>query len=220
MKSGKLKKIFDEEKLMIKKEMICKTGAVLFAAAFMMMIFTGCSPHNTTDHSADNVANSAVSNDPGAQNNVDGPNDDATISAETGCPFSDLTWASTTDDMIAAEGDDHESYDSIYKGMTYTYPKTYLENEGIIKYMFDGDGKLCNISWSYAGETADDVLKVYRVVCDDTEKLHGEGTDDNGVGNYCRMWKREEGTIMVNAVITNDSTVMQIAYMSAEVSHQ
>ena len=141
-------------------------------------------------------------------------------SAKMNCPYTDLSWNASVDDMTASEGANYETYDSIYKGMTYTYPKTYLDKEGIIKYMYDAEGNLCNISWSYAGDTADDVLKVFRAVCDDTEDLHGEGTDDNGVGNYCMVWKREEGTIMVNAVITNDTRVMQVAYMSADVSHQ
>lgn len=224
---------------MIKKSMICRSAAVIFTGVFLLGNLAGCGLDKGVQAASDSAVqteqNDAVKTDQNNDIQVDENNDIQTgensttqkdknengnTEIETGCPYSELNWASNVDDMIALEGDKYETYDSIYKGMTYTYPKAYLEKEGIIKYMYDGDGKLCNISWSYAGDTADDVLKVYRAVCDDTEKLHGGGSDDNGVGNYCMMWKRDEGTIMVNAVITNDTTVMQIAYMSAEVSHQ
>ena len=51
-------------------------------------------------------------------------------------------------------------------------------------------------------------------------KLHGESRNEDGVGNYCEIWSSNGGTVMANAVITNDTKVMQIAYMSAEVSKQ
>ncbi len=133
-------------------------------------------------------------------------------------PFTELSWNASVDDMVKAEGDGYETYDSIYQGTTYTYSKKYLEKEGQIKYMYDGNGKLCNVSWSYTGETPDSVMTVYRDVCKDTEKIHGKSTSDDGVGNYGQVWNTAGGTVMANAVITNDVRVMQIAYMSKEVS--
>ncbi|MBQ3792927.1 MAG: hypothetical protein IIU45_05500 [Lachnospiraceae bacterium] len=136
------------------------------------------------------------------------------------CPYTSLTWDATVEDMIALEGEDYETYDSIYKGMTYTYPKEYLGHTGMIKYMYDADGRLCNMSWSYTGETADDLKAVYDGVCQDATTLYGEGETDDGVGNLCKMWVETEETIMANAVITDDTKVMQIAYMRADVSKQ
>ncbi len=135
-------------------------------------------------------------------------------------PFTELSWDASVDDMVKAEGDQYETYDSIYQGTTYTYSKTYLEKDGMIKYMYDGDGKLCNVSWSYTGDTPDSVMTVYRDVCKDTEKIHGKSTSDDGVGNYGQVWNTAGGTVMANAVITNDVRVMQIAYMSEAVSKQ
>lgn len=134
------------------------------------------------------------------------------------CPFTELVWDSTTDDMIALEGDGFDTYESIYKGMTYTYPKEYLGKAGMIKYMYDADGKLCNVSWSYTGEAEEELMDVYRAVCDEAAKLHGRSTNDDGVGNYCETWITDGGTVMANAVVTNDTKVMQIAYMNPEVS--
>ena len=139
---------------------------------------------------------------------------------DIGCPFTELSWDASYEDMIGLEGEEYETYDSIYKGLTYTYPKEYLGKPGMIKYMYDADGKLCNVSWAYTGNDAEEVLTVYRAVCDDTVERHGQSTSDDGIGNYCEMWVSEGGTVMANAVITNDTTVMQIAYMSADVSKQ
>ena len=136
------------------------------------------------------------------------------------CPFTDMSWEATPDDMIALEGNEYDTYDSIYKGLTYTYPKDYLGNAGMIKYMYDGSGKLCNVSWSYTGEDEESVMNVYNAVVEEMKKLHGESKNDDGVGNYCEMWVSDGGTVMANAVVTNDAKVMQIAYMSAEVSKQ
>ena len=86
--------------------------------------------------------------------------------------------------------------------------------------MYDDAGKLCNVSWSYTGNDADEVLTVYRAVCDDTVSKRGPSTSSDGIGNYCEIWASESGTVMANAVITNDTRVMQIAYMSADVSKQ
>ncbi len=136
------------------------------------------------------------------------------------CPFTEMSWVSSADDMIEAEGDRYDTYDSIYKGITYTYPKEYLGNAGMIKYMYDDSGKLCNVSWSYTGETDESVMNVYNAVVEEMRSLHGESRNDDGIGNYCEMWISDGGTVMANAVITNDTKVMQIAYMSPEVSKQ
>lgn len=144
----------------------------------------------------------------------------AAEAAPINCPYTKLSWEATADDMIALEGEAYETYDSIYKGITYTYPKEYLGNTGMIKYMYDDAGRLCNVSWSYTGEDEDEVMAVYKSVVEDMTKLHGESINDDGVGNYCESWVSDGGTVMANAVITNDTKVMQIAYMSADVSRQ
>lgn len=138
----------------------------------------------------------------------------------TNCPFSELGWDSTTEDMISLEGEGYDTYDSIYKGITYTYPRNYLDFPGMVKYMYDDNEILCNISWSYTGGSAEDISKTYDAVCSDMEKSFGKGNDDDGVGNRSRIWVTDSGTIMVSSVTTNDTNVMQIAFMRKEVSKQ
>ena len=138
----------------------------------------------------------------------------------SGCPFSTLTWDATVDDMTLLEGEKYETYDSIYHGLTYTYQKDFLGYTGMVKYMYDADGRLCNMSWAYTGTDAEDVAKVYEDVCADAATRFGEGIADDGVGNRGQTWVTKAETIMVNAVMTNDTNVMQIAFMRADVSKQ
>ena len=141
-------------------------------------------------------------------------------SAKINCPFTDLSWEDAVEEMIALEGDGYDTYDSIYHGLTYTYPKEYLGKGGMIKYMYDDTGRLCNVSWSYTGVDAEELMTVYHAVVDEMTKLHGKSKNDDGVGNFGETWITDKGTVMANAVVTNDTKVMQIAYMSPEVSKQ
>ena len=63
-------------------------------------------------------------------------------------PFSDSTWEYTAEDVLAYEGSSPETYDSVYGGICYTYPKTYQEHQGTIKYMFDDKERLMCIAWA------------------------------------------------------------------------
>ena len=145
---------------------------------------------------------------------------DASGKRETLCPFTPLTFDSTVENMVEIEGEDYETYNSIYNGMTYTYHKKYLDKDGIIKYMYDDRGKLCNISWAYSDEGAGEVISVYRIICDEVETFRGESVEQDGIGNFTEMWVCDDTTIIVSAVVTDDTKVMQIAYMSPEVSKQ
>ena len=77
--------------------------------------------------------------------------------AAAGCPFSDLEWGSNVKDMEAAEGTEHETYDSVYGGTTYTYAKEYQGLTGTVKYMFDENEKLASIAWAYGSDDADEL---------------------------------------------------------------
>lgn len=134
------------------------------------------------------------------------------------CPYTDLTWKSSVDDMIAAEGEEFETYASVYKGLTYTYPKTYQTKEGNVKYMFDDKGVLCNVAWTYEGDSKEDVMETYDIFVSAVTASRGEGENHDGVNTYGRVWKTDEGSIIVSAVTTTGANYMQIAYMSKEVS--
>lgn len=134
------------------------------------------------------------------------------------CFLTDLTWESSVDDMIAAEGEEFDSYASVYNGLTYIYPKTYQTKDGDIKYMFDDKGKLCNVAWSYEGETGDDVLEIYNQIVSSVMAERGEGENHDGVNTYGRVWKTDNGSIVISAVTTTGANFLQLSFMSKEVS--
>ena len=64
------------------------------------------------------------------------------ITALTGCkkqpqavksPFTEMTWENSVEDVIAEEGDDYTTYESIYNGTTYEFAKNYLDQDGTVK---------------------------------------------------------------------------------------
>ena len=67
------------------------------------------------------------------------------------CPFSQLNWNSSIREVVAVEGEEHGSYDSVYGGVCYTYPREFEERMGTVKYMFDGDGYSAEHQTNYGG---------------------------------------------------------------------
>lgn len=53
------------------------------------------------------------------------------------CPFTEITWENTLDEVLALEGEPLDSYPSTYSGTTYTFSKDFHDMSGTIKYMFD-----------------------------------------------------------------------------------
>ena len=58
------------------------------------------------------------------------------------CPFTEITWENTLDEVLALEGEPLDSYPSTYSGTTYTFSKDFHDMSGTIKYMFDDNEKM------------------------------------------------------------------------------
>ena len=135
------------------------------------------------------------------------------------CPFTDLGWNSTVDDMLSAEGDDYSTYDSLYGGLCYTYPKDYVGLSGTVKYMFNEENKLMSVAWAYSAENADEIASLYETVSTSIIAENGEsGYDVSGVGNYGGVWYRESGDIILTTMITSENKALQYAYLHPLVS--
>lgn len=133
------------------------------------------------------------------------------------CPFSDLKWASSVKDMEKAEGTDHETYDSVYGGTTYTYDKEYQGVSGTVKYMFDEDEKLASIAWAYGSENADELYQLYEAIHADVVAAHGEsGYTTEKETNYGDVWYLEDGNIIISTMVTDSQKALQFAYLSPE----
>lgn len=135
--------------------------------------------------------------------------------------FSELSWESDISQMTEVEGENYETYPSVYdayNASTYVYPKNYLDKAGTIKYMFDKDDNLCNIAWAFESDSEDEAKEVYQQICSDINSKHGEGTISDGVNNYGQVWKLESGNIIASMIITTDIKIVQVAYLSPAVS--
>lgn len=159
---------------------------------------------------------------------------------EAECPFTTIKWGATLDDITKLEGDYLETYDSSYKGTTYTYNKKFGDLDGIIKYMFDDKDKLVGMAWTYVSEDAKDVESVYEKIHTDAEELLGESGYDFGkeelnkklqdneeelnasgmTSTMTDVWYREEGNVTMNAVITEDVKAVQYTFLHPDVSQE
>lgn len=156
-----------------------------------------------------------------------GAPEDASVSPEHSedsvAPFTDLSWSASTEDMIAAEGRDYETYPSVYNGTTYTYPKQYLGKDGTVKYMFDENGALMSAAWAFSSENIGVLQDLYNEINASVNASFGESgynaDGTNSVGNYGNVWYLEQGDIVLSTMITSEAKALQYAYLHPSVSN-
>ena len=149
-----------------------------------------------------------------------GSGSDETIPA-LNCPFTEMNWDSTTEDILAAEGADYAAYDSVYGGICYTYPKAFEGHAGTVKYMFNENDELMCVAWAYNGtDDEESLFSLYDIINDSVIDMYGEsGYDGNGVGNYGNVWYLESGDIVLTTMLTSDNKALQYAYLHPSVSN-
>ena len=135
------------------------------------------------------------------------------------CPFSELKWSSSVKDMEKIEGSDYETYDSVYGGTTYTYPKEFKGSAGTVKYMFDAKKQLAGIAWAYGSEDSDELYGLYEDIHSDLVDTYGDsGYNTDKETNYGDVWYREDGNIIISTMVTDSQKALQFAYVSPEQS--
>lgn len=135
------------------------------------------------------------------------------------CPFSELKWSSSVKDMEKIEGSDYETYDSVYGGTTYTYPKEFKGSTGTVKYMFDAKKQLAGIAWAYGSEDTDELYGLYEDIHSDLVDTYGDsGYNTDKETNYGDVWYREDGNIIISTMVTDSQKALQFAYVSPEQS--
>lgn len=131
------------------------------------------------------------------------------------CPFTDIGWETTEDELISAEGEYLSTYDSTYGGLTYTYEGSYMERTGTIKYMYDEKGVLMSVAWAYSATDDATLLELYNEIHGILEDEYGKSeyntTEDT---NYGDVWKMKEGHIILSVMNTDSNKALQIAYVN------
>ena len=137
------------------------------------------------------------------------------------CPFTEITWENTLEDVQALEGELLDSYYSSYKGTTYVYEKEYLGLSGTIKYMFDDKENLKSMAWLYLPESDEDLEEVYANLCDQTNKLYGESGFDSDMSTAKgEVWYLEGGNILIGVMSTGVNEAIQYQFFHPEVSSE
>lgn len=138
------------------------------------------------------------------------------------CPFTEIGWDATADEAAAAEGSDTLStYDSVYGGICYTYPKEYNGLMGTIKYMFDAEERLMCVAWAYGCDNADELFALYESINDSVNEKYGEsGYAADHPGNYGNVWYLDTGDIVLTTMITTENKALQYAYLHPAVSNK
>ncbi len=145
---------------------------------------------------------------------------------EMKCPFTTITWNSTLEDIIALEGECKESYDSVYGGTTYTYPKEYDELDGTIKYMFDDKEMLVCMSWLYESNDSEDLKAMYDKIHSETEDVLGESGYQFNSDKFAAManpndvWYLESGNVILTMVDTSEVKALQYTFLHPDVSSE
>lgn len=134
-------------------------------------------------------------------------------------PFSEASWQYTLEDVLSYEGEGYTTYDSVYGGTCYTYPKIYQERQGTIKYMFDGEERLMCVAWTCAADEEQELYDFYSQIEESVDAITNEDKPDPDKPlTSGRVWYREEGNIILSLMITSDLKVLQYGYLHPDVS--
>ncbi len=137
------------------------------------------------------------------------------------CPFTEMSWESTVDDVIALEGDDHTTYDSVYGGTCYTYPKEHEGLTGTVKYMFDDKNRLMCVAWACGFDNTEELQNLYDSISADVNGRFGESSyNADNPGNFGNVWYLDSGDIVLSTMITSENKALQYAYLHPLVSNK
>lgn len=131
------------------------------------------------------------------------------------CPFTDLGWDATTEELFEKEGPCEEPYNSTYGGLVYTYPSSYMGYDGTIKYMFDENNILMNVAFAYSSEEPGNIKEFYDRLSSGIEEEYGKSSYDTDTPtNYGKVWELNEGHIILSVLLTDSNKALQIAYVN------
>lgn len=137
------------------------------------------------------------------------------------CPFTEMSWESTAEDITSSEGTDYTTYDSVYGGTCYTYPKEYEGLAGTVKYMFDQEDRLMCMAWACSFDDAQELQNVYDTISAGVNDRFGESSyQADHPGNSGNVWYLESGDIVLSTMVTSENKALQYAYLHPLVSNK
>lgn len=135
---------------------------------------------------------------------------------EVTCPFTEIKWENTVEDIFALEGENYEEGESLYYGDSYVYPKEYKGYNGTIQYMFDEKDKLACMVWLYSSESGDEISDLYKEITEELTAEYGEGGLDSAFASQVggNVWYLDGGNIILMASLVDEYKAVQFSYVS------
>lgn len=135
---------------------------------------------------------------------------------EVVCPFTEIKWENTVEDIFALEGENYEEGESLYYGDSYVYPKEYKGYNGTIQYMFDEKDKLACMVWLYSSESHDEVFGLYEEITKELTDEYGEGGLDSAFASQVggNVWYLDGGNIILMASLVDEYKAVQFSFVS------
>ncbi len=134
-------------------------------------------------------------------------------------PFSAASWDASPDESASLEGSAAVTYDSVYGGICYTYPHTYENLPGTIKYMFDDKEQLLCIAWTYTSDNEEELYDIYRSIEESVEaQTAKEAQTTDKTSNTGHVWYRKDGNIIVSLMITSNLKALQYSFLHPDIS--
>lgn len=138
------------------------------------------------------------------------------------CPFTEITWENTLDEVLALEGEPLDSYPSTYSGTTYTFSKDFHDMSGTIKYMFDDNDRLMKYGVDYIFQSQKMIWKMFikPFVTKLPRRMAESGFDSDMGTAKGNVWYLESGNIIVGVMSTGVNEAVQYQFLHPDVSNE
>lgn len=135
------------------------------------------------------------------------------------CPFTNITWENTLEEIQAESGELLETRDSIYDGSSYLYEKEYLGYDGTVYYIFDDKEKLVSMAWGYSTDSSEELDALHKKLTAEIEDTFGECDYTPQVG-YGSVWYTDGGNVVLFTIDTEEYKTIQVNYVHPDVAEE
>lgn len=134
------------------------------------------------------------------------------------CPFTEITWDNTLEEIKASSGELIETKDSLYDGKSYLFSKEYKGQDGTVYYIFDDTEKLVSMAWGCTPDSSEQLGELY-------DELHSEITKEYGKSDYNpqgsnSVWYTDGGNIILFTIDTESYKALQLNYVHPDVAEK
>jgi len=135
------------------------------------------------------------------------------------CPFTEITWNNTFEEIKAASGELIETRDSIYDGTSYVFSKEYKGYDGSVYYIYDEKEKLVSMAWGYSTESSEQLEALYDEINADIIDEYGE-CDYAPKAGGANVWYTDGGNIVLYMLDTSEYKALQLNYVHPDVAEK